>query len=265
MYLGTQAQSGSGRIHGHISAAYNRYLLAGEDGSIVIITEGLHQVASGQILVSGEHAVGILSGDSHELRQSRSGADKYGLKALVLHQLVDGYGLSDDHVGLNLDSKLLYILNLRSHYSGLGQTELGDAVNQHAAGLVKGLENGNLIAHLSQVSGTGQSRRTGTDHRYLMPVGLLRLLRHNAVLSGPVRYEPFQLSDGNCLSLDSSDALALTLALLRAYSSADRGKGAGFCNGLRGFLEFSFFYLLDKLRDIDGNRAALNAAGVLAV
>ena len=47
---------------------------------------------------------------------------------------------------------------------GLGQTELGDAVDQHAAGGVQGLKDGDLIALLGQVAGAGQAG-TGRSRR----------------------------------------------------------------------------------------------------
>ena len=81
MHLCAQTECCSGSIHGNVSAAYNCYLLAQVDWRIVIITEGLHQVASGQILVGREYTVGVLTWNSHELGKSCAGTDEYGLKA----------------------------------------------------------------------------------------------------------------------------------------------------------------------------------------
>ena len=82
-------------------------------------------------------------------------------------------------------------------HDGLGQTELGDAVDQHAAGGVEGLENGDLIAHLGQVAGAGQAGGAGADHGDLVAVGL-GLLRHGVqhVLAVPVGHEALQTADG---------------------------------------------------------------------
>ena len=128
MYLCAQTKCGSGSVHGYVSAAYYGYLFAQEDRCVIIVSECLHQVASGQVFICGEYAVGIFTGDSHELGKSCAGADKYGLKALFVHQLVNGYGLSDDHVCLDLNAQLLYIFNLRTNDSGLWQTEFRDTV-----------------------------------------------------------------------------------------------------------------------------------------
>ena len=78
MHLCAQTKCCSGSIHGNVSAAYNCYLLAQVDWRIVIITEGLHQVASGQILVGREYTVGVLTWNSHELGKSCAGTDEYG-------------------------------------------------------------------------------------------------------------------------------------------------------------------------------------------
>ena len=67
----------------------------------------LHQVASGQILVSGEYAVGVLARNSHKLGKSCAGTDEYGLIAFLIHQLVYGHGFTDDNIGLNLNAQFL--------------------------------------------------------------------------------------------------------------------------------------------------------------
>ena len=54
---------------------------------------------------------------------------------------------------------------------GLGQTELGDAVDQHAAGGVQGLEDGDVIALLGQVAGAGEAGGAGAHHGHLDAVG----------------------------------------------------------------------------------------------
>ena len=145
MYVRAQAQGRSRRVHGHVAAADHSHLLSRRDGGVIVLPEGLHQVASGEVLVGGEHAVGILTGDSHEFGQSGAGADEHGLEAFLVHELVDGHGFAHHHVGLDGHAQLLHILDLGAHHRVLGQTKLGDAVGQHAAGLVEGLKNGHLV------------------------------------------------------------------------------------------------------------------------
>ena len=96
---------------------------------------------------------------------------------------------------------------------------------------MKGLKNSYLIAHLCQVSGAGQARRTGTNYGNSDAVGFLWLCRNNTVFSGPVSHKALQLSDGNRLALDTADTFSLALAFLRADAAADGGKGTGLCDG----------------------------------
>lgn len=70
-------------------------------------------------------------------------------------QVVNGGRLANDEIGLDLhDTKFAQILDLLGD-NRLGESELGDAVAQHAAGLVQGLEDGHVVARL----GAGGSRR----------------------------------------------------------------------------------------------------------
>lgn len=69
----------------------------------------------------------------HEHGQTGAGADKHGLKALFLHQFVNGDGAANNRVGGNGHTQSLQAVHFLLN-DGLGQTELGDAVYQHAAG-----------------------------------------------------------------------------------------------------------------------------------
>ena len=93
---------------------------------------------AGEELVGGVHALQALAGDAHEAGQAGAGAYEHGLIAVLAHQLVDGEHLADDHVALEIHAHLLQAVDLLLD-DGLGQTELGDAVHQHAAGHVQGL------------------------------------------------------------------------------------------------------------------------------
>ena len=86
---------------------------------------------------------------------------------------------------------------------------------------MKRLKNRNIITKLCKISGTSQTCRTGTDDSNLMSVWLSCLLRLDSILSCPIRYKTLKLTDCNRISLDSADTLALTLALLWTYTSAD--------------------------------------------
>ena len=265
MYLSAKAKSGSCRIHGHVSAADHCNLLSAHDRGIGILTEGLHQIASGQVFVGGEYAVGVLTGDSHEFGKSCAGADKYGGKTFLIQKLIDGNGFSHNHISLDFNAQRLHVFNFLLHYGFLGKTEFRNTINQHAAGLMKRLKNGHIIAHFGEISRAGKTCRSGTDYGYLFTLLFRSAFRLNAVFSGPVSHIALQLSNGNGLSLDASDALSFALALLRADAAADGRQGRRSADHLIGGLHISFFHLLNKAGNVDGYRTALYALCVFAV
>ena len=261
--LRAQTHCAAGGVHGHVAAADHRHSLGLDDGGIGFLGVSLHQVGTGQIFVGGQNALQRLAGDVHEHGQTRAGTDEHGLVA-HLEQLVNGQNPADDHVGHDLDALGFQLPDLVGH-DGLGQTELGDAVNQHAAGSVQRFKNGDLIALLGKVAGAGQTGRAGTHHGHLDAVGD-GLLGHGVdVLPVPVGNEPLQTADGDAFALDAPDALALALALLRADTAGQGGQGVGGCNDLVSGLEIALMHLGDELGDADVDGAALHALGLLAV
>ena len=110
---------------------------------------------------------------------------------------------------------------------GLGQTELGDAVHQHAAGHMQGLVHGDFIAQLGQIACSGQAGRTGTDDGDFVAVGRGNDGSGMDILAVPVGHKALQTADADGLVLDAAGALALALALLRADTAADGRQGRG--------------------------------------
>ena len=102
----------------------------------------------------------------HEHRKTRAGADEHGLEAVLAHQLVDGHDAADDHVRLDLDTEGLQAVDFLLH-DGLRQTELGDTVDQHAAGKVERFKHGDIVALLGKVARTGEAAGAGADDRDL--------------------------------------------------------------------------------------------------
>ena len=127
------------------------------------------------------------------------------------------------------------------------------------------LKDGNIITELCKVSGTGQSRRTGTDYCNLVSVLLLCCLWLDAIFSCPVSNKALKLSDGDCLALDAANTLALALALLRTYTSTYCRECGGLGNDLISRLKVVFFYLRDKCRNVDGYRASLYTQRVFTI
>ena len=262
--LGTQTEGAAGSVHCHIAAAHDRHLFAGADGGLADGEIGLHQVGAGEELVGGVDALQALAGDAHEAGQTGTGTHEDGLVAVLAHQFVDGQHLADDHVALEIDAHLPEAVDLLLD-DGLGQTELGDAVHQHAASHVQSLVDRDLVAQLGQITGSSQAGRACADDGDLVAVGC----RHDGsgvdVLAVPVGHEALQTADADRLILDAAGALALALALLRADAAADGGQGGGAVDDLIGGLEVALGHMADELGDVDADGAAGLAGLILAV
>ena len=226
--VGAKPQGCSRGIHRHVSSTDDTALLPGVDRGEIVLAESLHKVVSRQELIGGENPVEILARNAHEFRQTGSRADKHSLEAFLVHQLVDGDRPSDNHIGLYFDSERLDSVDLALEDGVLRKPELRDAIFQHTAGLVEGFEDRDIVAFLGQVGGAGQACRSGTDDGNLRAArgrSGWRLDRIGAGRGRVVGHKPLQFADGHRLTLDTEDAAALALALLRADTSADGRKG----------------------------------------
>jgi len=160
--LRAKAQRRARGIHRNVAAADDRNAAALHDGGHGVAFICLHQVASGEELICGIHALVGFAGDAHEVRQTRARAHEHGFIAL-LEQLVDGERLADDDVRLHIHAHRGKGVDLFLH-DGLGQTELRNAVNKHAARRVERLEHGYFIALLCKVARAGQPGRAGAHN-----------------------------------------------------------------------------------------------------
>ena len=127
------------------------------------------------------------------------------------------------------------------------------------------LENGNFVTHTSQIACTGQAGRACTDDGNLVTVGLRLYCLFSAVFARVVGYKALQTADGNGLTLDAADTVALALALLRADTTADSGQCGGLLDLGSRLEELALSDQRDELRDLDLYRAAGHAGLVLAV
>ena len=200
----------------------------------------------------------------HEHRQARAGANKDGLEAHLVKQLVDGEHLADDHVGHDLDAHRLELFDLVSN-DGLRQTEFRDAIDQNAAGGVQRFKDGDGVALLGKLGCARQTGGAGADDGNLDAVGF-RLLRHGVdVLAVPVGDKALETADGDRLALDAADALGLALRFLRADTAGQSRQRVGGGNDLICGGKIALRDLCDKVRDLDVDRAAADAERLLAV
>ena len=228
------------------------------DGELV----GLHEVRTGEVLVGAVHAGQVLALDVQEARQAGADGEVQGVEAL-LEQLLGVEQAAGDRVVLEVDAQLLQALDLALD-DGLGQTELGDAVGQHAAAGEERLEHGDVEALARELAGTGDAGGAGAHDGNLVAVGGLALGRL-ADLVGHVAEHALQLADGDGVALLAQDALALALVLLRAHTAADGRQQVVSLDGRKRAGPVLFADLLDELRNVHAYRAALHAQGLLAV
>ena len=260
--LGAQTLGGTDGVHSHVAAAKDNDVLAVLGGGVVLgELVGLHQVHAGEVLVSEEDVGQVLAGDVEELGQASAGRHVDGVEAL-LEQLLGRGHVAYDGVVLKLDAHVLQAVDLALD-DRLGQTELGDAVDQHAAAGEEGLEDGDVKAVTGELAGAGDAGRAGADDGDLLAVLGGHLGRGGEL--GAVTQEALELADGHGLGLLATDALALALVLLRADAAADGGKHGVLADGIESAAEVLRADLLDKAGDVDVDGAALNTERLLAV
>ena len=95
--------------------------------------------------------------------QTGARGDEDGVEALLGHQLVDGDRAPDDDVGLEANAHLAQRCSDLAPDDVLRQAELGDAVDEDAADLVQGLEDGDLVAALDEVARGAEGRGAAAD------------------------------------------------------------------------------------------------------
>ena len=265
MNLSAQTKCCSCCIHCHVTTTNDSNLLASDDRCIIFIIKCFHQITSGQILICREYTVCILTRNTHKSRKTCSGTNKYRIKALVIQKLINRCCLTNNNVCLDLYAQSLYILYLSRYDTILWQTELRDSVGKNTTGLVECLKNRYIISKLCQITGTGQTCRAGTDHSNLLALLLCSRLRLDTLLSCSISHITLQLTDGNGISLDTTNTLGLTLALLWTYPATDSRKCGIFADHLicTGYIVLSHF--LNESRNINIYRASLNTTWILTL
>ncbi len=200
----------------------------------------------------------------HEHGQPGAGSQKDGFVAVVVQQLVQGVGLADDRVQPHLDAQAAHVIDLGVD-DALGQPELGDAIDQHAAGGVERFKDGDTVPEARQVAGAGQPRGAAADDGHLLSAGRRQLRRGRGVGQVPVGHVALQPPDGHRLALLAQHAQRLALGLLGADAAADGGQVVVGLEGAGRARHVALLQALDKGRDVDAHRTALDAFGPLAL
>ena len=264
--VGTQAFGRPHCVHCHITATHNGHLLTAPYGGVVLLGgKSTHQVDTGQELVGREYTVEVLALDAHKFGQTCARAYKYCVEALFVHQAVDGYGTAHDDVLLELNAQPCDLLDLSGHDALFGQTELGNAVAQHAAQAVECLKYGNLVAQFGQIGSTSQAGRATTHNGHFLAVFLDVECLFRAVLQLPIAHKALQLADSHGLVLDAQDTRAFALALLGAHTATNRGQQRVLGNNLGSHGIVALANGSDEVGNLDTHRASAHTARIAAV
>ena len=241
------------RIHCGIAGADDSHALAEAEGRVVgREVRRAHQVAARKQLVGGEDTVKRFAVDTHEARVAGTRADKDGVEAEFVEHLLDREQAPNQCIALDLHAQRLEVLKLGIE-NFVGEAELGDAVPQHATGLVQRLEDRDLASGLGHVRGTGHAGRAraddadveavGFDVRYIPPPGL----------DGLVTDPAFEAADGHRLVFRADGANAFALVFLGAHAPADGREQRRLRENVVGAAIVLVADLLNEAGNVDGN------------
>ena len=131
-------------------------------------------------------------------------------------------------------------LSISASITVVGQAEIGNAVFQHAARLVKGFVDGDVAAGLGHVGRAGHAGRSGADDADPEAVGLDIGNVDPALLDGGVADEAFQAADRDRLERLADRAHAFALGFLRTHAAANRRQQIGVGEDVVGAAEILF-------------------------
>ena len=105
---------------------------------------GAHEVDAGQELIGGIHAAEAFAGNLLEVRQTSARTDEHRVVALF-QQLFHRHGAADNRIRDDFHAQFADIVDFLLH-ERFRQTELRDAVHQHAAGGMERFVDGHVPA-----------------------------------------------------------------------------------------------------------------------
>ena len=156
--------------------------------------------------------------------------------------------------GTLVNALLAYSPELAS--SGDDRPGIVHRLDKDTSGLMECLKYGNVESLLDQFSGTGQTCRTAADNCHAFSVGFFDFRDfHQIVFPFVISCEPFKVADCDRVAFFSENATDFTLFLLRADTSAYRGKRIGLFQLLCSTNKVTFGNKADELRNFHIHRA----------
>ena len=218
---------------------------------------GAHQVAAGQEFVGREDAVQGIAGDAQGGRVTGTDTDEDGVKTHFGNHLFEGKEASDQRIAFELDAQLDELVDFGIDHR-VGQAEIRDAVFQHAAGLVEGLEHGNFAAGLGHIRRAGHACRAGADDADLVAVLLDVGEVGPAFADRRVTDKAFESADGHRFQRLADGTFAFALVFLWADAATDGRQEAGLRQDVVGTAQILLIDFLDEAGDVDADRTARN-------
>ena len=263
-HIRPQTARTAGCVHRDVAAANDCHALTDLHGRIMLREGvGAHEVDAGQELIGGIDAAEAFAGNLLEVRQTRARSDEDRVIALF-EQFFHRHGTADNRIRDDFHAQLADIVDFLLH-KRFRQTELRDAVHQHAAGGMERFVDGHVPARARQIRRTGQTSRARTDDCRFLARRRCCFRGHRALGHGIVRRKAFQTADADRFALDTADALAFALRFLRADAAANRREAVLQANRLVCFLELALLNMRDEVRNRHIHRAALDAGRILAM
>ena len=263
------AQGGTGRVHGHVARAKHGNVLAGVGRGVLcgkVVSAA--KVDAGEVFVGRKHAHEVLAGYAQKDGQASAHADEHGV--VFLAQVGNINGAATHGIEVEVHPCLTQAVDFGSNHI-LGQTEGGDAVNEHAAGFVQGFKYVYLDARSGAHASTGQGRGARADAGHFFgPKGQGTGIGTGNLLTGGggnvgIGHKAFKTANGHGLSLGLEHALAFALVFLRAYAATNGGQAVGGLDDAVGRIHIALGDLMDKVADGYFDRAAGNAQGLFAL
>ena len=130
---------------------------------------------------------------------------------------------------------------------------------------MEGFENGDVIAHLSEVACAGKACRTGAYDADFLAVLFWQSSGLLFLGTVPVCNEAFETADGNGFAFDAEDAFAFALVFLWADAAADGWQAGVLFEAFGRFGKVAFCEGSDEVWNVYMDWAAFNAAWFGAV
>ena len=242
---GTVPDGGAGAVHGGVAHA--------DHGDVVAEAERL---GVGEVVDAERYVAQRLTLDVHGVGLPQARADEDAL-VTVAEEVVNGDGLADGGVGAEVDALEVEVVILEIVQHTVGQTVVGDAVPHHAADLIAGVEDGDVIPPACQQHRDGQAGRARADDGGLHAVLGGRAGHHLVSVGGGDIVLDDREVDGVVAGHPVADAVALALVLVVAHQRADRGQGVVFKEHPARIVQLVCLEQTDDLRDVGVDGAAL--------